>query len=151
MAQPRSRVGVGVIATRANGDILLGYRIKAGETPTWCLPGGHVEPGETFEAAALRELQEETGITTRQPVEIFAFLQQLDSDCTAITGAAQVSLGDEIAEPRVTEPEVFSQWRWFHRDDLPQPLFPASETMLKVWAKAPCPSGWWIYSLCSAD
>ena len=49
-----SRVGVGVIITRADGDILLGYRIKAGETPSWCLPGGHVEPGETFEGAALR-------------------------------------------------------------------------------------------------
>lgn len=28
----------------------------------WCLPKGWVEPGETLEAAALREVQEETGM-----------------------------------------------------------------------------------------
>lgn len=31
----------------------------------WCLPKGHVEPGETFEQAAAREVAEETGISCR--------------------------------------------------------------------------------------
>ena len=31
----------------------------------WSLPKGHIEPGETPEVAAVREVEEETGITSR--------------------------------------------------------------------------------------
>lgn len=31
----------------------------------WALPKGHIEPGESPEAAAIREIREETGITGR--------------------------------------------------------------------------------------
>ena len=44
------------------GNVLVQNR----NDPSWpgiCFPGGHVEKGESFTAAAIREVQEETGLT----------------------------------------------------------------------------------------
>lgn len=35
-------------------------------TDKWCIPGGHVDPGESFIEAAVRELYEETGIKAKE-------------------------------------------------------------------------------------
>ena len=49
-----------------NGNILVEDRID----PSWpgvSLPGGHVEPGESFTDAAIRETLEETGLSIENP------------------------------------------------------------------------------------
>lgn len=45
-----------------DGKILIGLRGKNPRRLVWSLPGGHIEPGETARAAALREIHEETGV-----------------------------------------------------------------------------------------
>lgn len=50
------------------GRILLVQRGKSPGNGLWGFPGGHVEPGETALAAAVRELREETGVQA-EPVE----------------------------------------------------------------------------------
>jgi len=43
-------------------QLLLGKRVVAPAKGQWCLPGGFVELDENMEQAALRELEEETGL-----------------------------------------------------------------------------------------
>ena len=54
-------VGVGVVLLKP-GAVLLVRRAKPPAAGTWSLPGGAQEVGETAEAAARRELLEETGL-----------------------------------------------------------------------------------------
>jgi len=54
---------VGVLLARGDGRVFAGQRI---DTPgAWQMPQGGIDPGETPEAAALRELAEETGVAAR--------------------------------------------------------------------------------------
>lgn len=64
------------IAVFRDGKVLLATRTKPPADRLWSLPGGKVEPGETLEQAALRELDEEVGVSARilgfnRHVEIF--------------------------------------------------------------------------------
>jgi ADP-ribose pyrophosphatase YjhB (NUDIX family) len=58
----RPFVGIGIVVIKGD-QVLLCRRGKPPGVGTWTLPGGAQDVGETCEAAARRELMEETGLT----------------------------------------------------------------------------------------
>ena len=58
-------VAVGAVVIDRAGRVLLVQRARPPAMGTWTLPGGHVEPGESFESAVVREVREETGLEAR--------------------------------------------------------------------------------------
>ncbi|WP_330460676.1 NUDIX domain-containing protein [Streptomyces sp. NBC_00820] len=144
-------VGVGALLFAPDGRILIGRRVKRGESPTWCLPGGHVEPGETFERAAVREIAEETGIAAARVREarVFAVALRTESPDTAVTACvvarAEADVPDGTVAAVVTEPDVFDEWRWVSPEEPPAPLFPATGMLLAAWHGHPAPEGWTVH------
>jgi ADP-ribose pyrophosphatase YjhB (NUDIX family) len=85
--------------------ILLVKRRMAPKQGWWCLPGGFVECGETPERAALRELQEETGLTgrinaligvTTSPGSLYASILLIGYLVTRFSGSAIA--GDDASD-----------------------------------------------------
>lgn len=56
------RPGVAIVIFNKENQVLLQ---KRADVNLWGIPSGHVEPGETVEAAAVREVLEETGLKVK--------------------------------------------------------------------------------------
>lgn len=58
----RSQLSAGGVVFKTDGHRVEVALISVGEEPRWQLPKGLIDPDETAEEAALREVQEETGL-----------------------------------------------------------------------------------------
>lgn len=73
---PRAALTVDCVVFGFDGEDLKVLLIRRGLEPfkdRWALPGGFVNPDETVDAAALRELQEETGLRDLYIEQLYTF------------------------------------------------------------------------------
>ena len=77
----------------------------------WNLPAGHVEPGESLAAAAVRECEEETGYR----VEIVRLLGRFRE---SVTGKEQHAFLARIVSGALRVSEEQLDVRWFSREDV---------------------------------
>jgi 8-oxo-dGTP diphosphatase len=120
----RIRATCGVIVKDASGRVLLMCRSGDG---TWGLPGGGIEPGETWEQAALRECREETGWDVRLDGLLGVYSDPATQTHRYPSGDAVhfigvVFLASPLSQTADRDGEA-SELGWFRLDDLPQPLF----------------------------
>ncbi len=133
--RPLIMPGAAVLALDGRGCILLQRRTDNG---LWGVPGGMMEPGESVEDTARRELLEETGLTVDRLVfyGIFSgpgyFHRYPNGDeVHNVAAVFWAAIGD--AEPHGDGREV-SETQFFPMAALPGDLSPPSDTYVRRFA-----------------
>lgn len=120
------KVGLGVIIEK-DGQILIGKRVGR-HAPYYSIPGGHLEPGETFAQGAVREIKEETNLDIVKP-KVIAITNNLETFKKESKHYISIILFTKEfeGELEVMEPDKINEWQWVDPKNLPQPHFDGSK------------------------
>jgi len=119
------KVAVGVVVD-LDGKIVLGRRNHEPMLGRWSFPSGFVDAGEELEAAAVREVEEETGIRARIDGLLGAYSRA--GERTVFIAYAGTAIGGELR----SGDETFEVGA-FPPDDLPDLAFPHDGAILAAW------------------
>lgn len=136
---PKHRPNVGVVLFHRDGRVWLGRRRRQAPPYNWQFPQGGVDEGEDLEAAARRELAEETGVTSvellgrTQGWITYDFPPEVLADARSSRGwlgqkqvwFAYRFIGDEAEIDLEADDHVeFDAWRWGRLDEAPELIVP---------------------------
>jgi putative (di)nucleoside polyphosphate hydrolase len=139
---------VGVMLVNGDGLVFVGKRIDNKEGDAWQMPQGGVDEGEDLRRAALRELEEETGVT-EDLVTIIAqtrseLLYDLPEELIGklwkgkYRGQRQswflLRFGGTDADVRLDahDPAEFCEWKWVAPETLPDLIVPFKKRVYRT-------------------
>lgn len=131
------RVAVGGVVIHQN-KVLLVLRNQAPAKDMWAIPGGSVDLGESLQAAAEREVLEETGLRVRAGEVVYTF-EAIQRDAEGRVQYHYVIL-DLLAEPLdagqpLRAADDVRDAAWFTLAEVEQPGRPVSKTTLALLRK----------------
>ncbi len=148
MSELGYRPCVGVMLVNAEGLVFVGKRIDNKEGDWWQMPQGGVDPGEELEAAAFRELGEETG-AAREHVTLIGRMEEMlrydlpDDLVGKLWGGcyrgqeqtwflARFLGSDADIHLDAHDPPEFCEYRWVEPDELPYLIVPFKKRVYRT-------------------
>lgn len=140
IAPENYRPAVGVVVFNKQGRVFLGRRSNSSGPYQWQFPQGGIDDGETPHAAALRELQEETGILPSLVTDLGGVDDWLCYDFPADFKHSEKARGrrgqcqrwfaflfhgtDDQVDLEADDIVEFSEWRWGTLEEAHQLIVP---------------------------
>ncbi|MGE5335151.1 MAG: NUDIX domain-containing protein [Nitrososphaerota archaeon] len=119
------------------GQVLL---MQREDLRVWALPGGNIEPGETAAEAAIREVEEETGIHVelRELVGLYERPEWVDDHCAIfaarpVGGTLRPQQGEAFDVAYFPVDALPDQLVWWHRQPIADALARAGSGGSAVW------------------
>ena len=104
------------VAIIENGAVLL---TKRSDFEVWCLPGGHVDEGESLTEAAIREAKEEVGVDVELTRYVGAY-SRIGGDSTI---HLHLFVAKIIGGSITPQPEEVLDIQYFEEGNLPELMF----------------------------
>lgn len=143
---------VGMVIFNPHGQVWLGRRSKEREKNIWQYPQGGIDPGESAEHAAIREVHEETGISVQQLRPLGSLDTELFYDLPVqykltrrtkkwrgqrqLWFAARFIGDDRNIDLNYSKPAEFSKWKWGDLHDAVDTVVPFKRDVYADVAKA---------------
>lgn len=134
--RPLIMTAAAVVIVDSDGQILLQRR---SDNDCWGLPGGSMEPGESFEETARREVLEETGLMVGRLELLYvhsgkdAFYEFPNGD--QIYGAAVVYTTTEFTGSLNRDQDETLDLRWFLPKSIPPNINPLDRPVIDFYVR----------------
>jgi 8-oxo-dGTP diphosphatase len=124
-------IAIATMIIKDNREVLLGQRKAVRGQGEFAAPGSYLPFRESFEAAAINQVLQETGLVIKNPevccvTNNLKNLHQENKQSITIGMKAQYLGGI----PQVLEPECCNEWKWYSINQLPKPMFEADAKII---------------------
>ena len=128
---PQRLTAGGLVCAMREGQLLVALA-REGNWPSYVIPKGGVESGETVQVAARREIAEETGLTKLELLGKVGVLERLtfDREYWTVTHVFAYLTDQHAAVPRDRAAHPHPP-RWCHPGELPAMLWPDQRRLIE--------------------